>query len=197
MSMRCGSLLIMLALVLGSGPACGAVDYGRPRRHRRLHEAKPDEPGKKAAKKTVKKHRHRRAAAAVPQPAPAPKAATTGKAKPAQAIAAKAVPAKPDEEEPRRRTADAQAGRHDHRFAAARAPMPASRPDEQRKIQSALLWAGDYAGVAKDEDPLRGAVKNFQKRHKAKITGVLTVRAARRACLPPATATSAASAGAW
>jgi len=47
-------------------------------------------------------------------------------------------------------------------------------PDERRKIQAALIWAGDYTGTGKGDEPLVAAVKNFQKRHKAKITGELT-----------------------
>ncbi len=54
------------------------------------------------------------------------------------------------------------------------APVPTISADERRKIQAALIWAGDFAGAAKGEDPLVAAVKNFQKRHKAKITGELT-----------------------
>ena len=47
-------------------------------------------------------------------------------------------------------------------------------PAERQKIQAALLWAGDYTGSAGGEDPMLSAIKNFQKRHKAKVTGVLT-----------------------
>ncbi|HEY6022781.1 MAG TPA: serine protease [Pseudolabrys sp.] len=47
--------------------------------------------------------------------------------------------------------------------------------DEDRlKIQSALLWSGDYTGSLGGEDPLLTAIKNYQKRAKAKITGTLT-----------------------
>jgi hypothetical protein len=45
---------------------------------------------------------------------------------------------------------------------------------ERLKIQSALLWSGDYIGSLGDEDPFRSAVKNFQKRAKSRITGVLS-----------------------
>ena len=45
---------------------------------------------------------------------------------------------------------------------------------ERLKIQAALLWSGDYAGSAGGDDPMLAAIKNFQKRHKAKVTGVLT-----------------------
>ena len=47
-------------------------------------------------------------------------------------------------------------------------------PAERQKIQAALLWAGDYTGSAGGDDPMLAAIKNFQKRHKAKVTGVLT-----------------------
>jgi len=45
---------------------------------------------------------------------------------------------------------------------------------ERQKIQAALLWAGDYTGEPSGGDPMQAAIKNFQKRHKAKITGELT-----------------------
>jgi hypothetical protein len=44
---------------------------------------------------------------------------------------------------------------------------------ERRKIQAALLWSGDYTG-APGEDAMLAAIKNYQKRSKAKITGTLT-----------------------
>jgi hypothetical protein len=47
-------------------------------------------------------------------------------------------------------------------------------PDERLKIQQALLWAGDYPGATASAEPMLTAIKNFQKRHNAKITGVLT-----------------------
>ena len=45
---------------------------------------------------------------------------------------------------------------------------------ERQKIQAALSWSGDYTGSAGGDDPTLTAIKNFQKRHKAKVTGVLT-----------------------
>jgi hypothetical protein len=45
---------------------------------------------------------------------------------------------------------------------------------ERLNIQAALLWSGDYTGAAKGEDPLLAAIKNYQKRAKAKVTGALT-----------------------
>src|SRR5262245_50885779 len=40
---------------------------------------------------------------------------------------------------------------------------------ERLRIQSALLWSGDYTGSPGGEDPFRSAVKNFQKRAKSRI----------------------------
>jgi peptidoglycan hydrolase-like protein with peptidoglycan-binding domain len=45
---------------------------------------------------------------------------------------------------------------------------------ERLKIQAALLWSGDYTGSIGGEDPFLSAVKNFQKRAKSKVTGVLS-----------------------
>ena len=47
-------------------------------------------------------------------------------------------------------------------------------PAERLKIQAALLWSGDYTGEVAGDDPMLAAIKNFQKRNKAKVTGVLT-----------------------
>jgi hypothetical protein len=55
---------------------------------------------------------------------------------------------------------------------------PAESPEisagERLKIQSALLWSGDYTGSLGGDDPFQSAVKNFQKRAKSRVTGVLT-----------------------
>jgi hypothetical protein len=57
-------------------------------------------------------------------------------------------------------------------------PVPAEPVDisaaERLKIQSALLWSGDHTGSIGGDDPFRSAVKNFQKRAKSKVTGVLS-----------------------
>ena len=45
---------------------------------------------------------------------------------------------------------------------------------ERLKIQSALLWSGDYTGSIPGEDPFLSAIKNYQKRAKSRITGVLS-----------------------
>lgn len=46
--------------------------------------------------------------------------------------------------------------------------------NERFAMQSALLWSGDYTGAAGGEDPMLAAIRNFQKRIKSKITGMLS-----------------------
>jgi len=54
-------------------------------------------------------------------------------------------------------------------------PRPESATEHERlKIQSALLWSGDYTASIGGEDPLISAIKNYQRRAKSKITGVLS-----------------------
>ena len=47
-------------------------------------------------------------------------------------------------------------------------------PHERLKILAALSWTGDTDNIEKGDDPLAGAIKNYQKRIKAVVTGVLT-----------------------
>ena len=47
-------------------------------------------------------------------------------------------------------------------------------PDERLKIQSALYWHGDYPKEKSDDDALEAAIKSFQDRNGAEVTGVLT-----------------------
>lgn len=51
---------------------------------------------------------------------------------------------------------------------------PALSAGERLKIQSALLWSGDYTASIGGEDPLVSAIKNYQKRAKSRITGILS-----------------------
>jgi S1-C subfamily serine protease len=64
-------------------------------------------------------------------------------------------------------------------------PMPAAAPrvepfakfpaNERAAIRSALLWSsGEDGKPGDDEDPMTAAIKAYQKRNKAKVTGVLT-----------------------
>jgi hypothetical protein len=47
-------------------------------------------------------------------------------------------------------------------------------PSERLKVQAALSWSGDYTGAGNGDDPMLAAIKNFQKRNKSKITGMLS-----------------------
>lgn len=47
-------------------------------------------------------------------------------------------------------------------------------PADRLKIQSALLWSGDYTGSVGGDDPMLAAIRNYQKRARARVTGVLT-----------------------
>ncbi len=104
-----------------------------------------------------------------------PKAAV---AKPAEVKPVEVKPAKAKPIEPKPAQAKAATPKAAAPKAAAVKSEPASDtfagipPDERTKIQAALLWSGDYAATA-GEDPMLAAIKNFQKRHKAKITGTL------------------------
>jgi hypothetical protein len=155
--MRWGPFLVMLVLCLGAIPAPAQDSPGIIPGSAQT-DAKP-------AKKHVKPK------AVIAKPA---------KAKPAEA---KAVTLKPEAVKPAAVTPAAAktvvATPATPKAAAAKA---APAPDvfagisfgERQKIQAALLWAGDYTGEPTGGDPMLAAVKNFQKRHKAKITGELT-----------------------
>ena len=171
--MHYGLFLAMLALLVGATPAPaqdlpGIIPGPKPAeatpaqkyiRHKAAAKAKPAEA--KAAETKAIKHKPAKAKSeaakpAAPNPA-APKAATVKPAAPKPATD-KAVAVKPAEA----KTSAAE-------------PSPdglsAVPPGERQKIQAALLWSGDYIG---GDDPMATAIKNFQKRHNAKVTGVLT-----------------------
>ena len=141
----------------------------------------PDQPAAKPHPK--KQHEAKQAPVAVPLPPAAPRPVTTG-ALPAGKPAAAAVPMpkpapeKPQAEPPKlaslpppkaetKPAAKPAAERANDIFAG----IPAG---ERLKIQASLLWAGDYTGAAGSDDPMLTAIRNFQKRIKAKVTGVLT-----------------------
>src|SRR6185312_14424839 len=98
------------------------------------------------------------AAAAVPMPKPAPEKPQAEPPKLASLPPPKAE-TKPAAKPAAERANDIFAG------------IPAG---ERLQIQASLLWAGDYTGATGSEDPMLTAIKNFQKRIKAKVTGVLT-----------------------
>ena len=149
-----------LALVSGATPA-GAGEYPPPEpaaaaAHRVA--AKPHSKKPQAKKRVAAKPARVAKPTPLPRPAPQPKAAS---AEPAKDVVPKPGAPKGD-------IAKAAAS------AAAPEPFAGIPPAERLRIQSALFWSGDYTGAAGGEDPMRAAIKNFQKRIKDKVTGVLT-----------------------
>ncbi len=157
--MRWVITLLVLVPFAGAGSAraqWGGVGNPNPvehspvaNKHRAVRKAAPPaaKPQSAAAKANAAKPA---ATAGIPMPTPKPGAAALpAKAAPAKNDAAKVEPAPSPE------------------FAA----IPRT---ERQKIQSALYWSGDYANAGGGEDAMEAAIRNFQKRNKAKITGVLT-----------------------
>jgi len=103
------------------------------------------------------------AARSAPLPTPAPnKMAAKSAPAPAPSETAKTEPAKSDSAKDKAKStpvADALAG------------IP---PEERLKIQSALYWHGDYPKDERDEDAVEAAIKSFQNRNGADVTGVLS-----------------------
>jgi hypothetical protein len=183
-SMRYGAFLVMLSLLLGAGPAqaqspgiipAPVQTEAKPAiRHvkRKLVAAKPA-PAKTAdvklppAKPAAIKPATAEASLADIKPADVKLPVT----KPAEAKAApKAVAVKPAAPEKIAAATPATPN-----AAAAKAEPDAGIASAERsKIRAALLWSGDYTGAAGGGDPMVTAIKNFQKRHKAKITGELS-----------------------
>jgi len=170
MAKRCGPGLMAAALLLASGGALArdlAADAPYP--------LPPEATAAPAHPKPQRAH-----AAAVPLPPAAPRAAS---AAPAETTAAIPLP----KVAPQRPAAVPAAAAP--KLASLPPPKPEMKPapvakdndvfagiaaGERLKLQASLLWAGDYTGATGSDDPMLTAVKNFQKRIKAKITGVLT-----------------------
>jgi hypothetical protein len=177
--MRYGVFLVMLSLLLGAGPARAQSPGIIPA---------PVQTETKPAVRHVK----RKPVAAKPAPAKAadvklppakPAAVKQAETKPAEV---KLPVAKPAEAKSAPKAVAVKAATPEKTAAAAPAMpnAPAAKaegaPDagipsgERSKIQAALLWSGDYTGAAGGDDAMVTAIKNFQKRHKAKITGELS-----------------------
>src|SRR5665213_1897112 len=149
--MRWGPFLVALAFCLGASPAPAQESPG-------IVPA-PKEDAKRAVKRFKPK-------AVIAKPADVkPAAVKPAEAKPVQPKAAAAKPETPKPATPK--SANTKAEHVPDVFAG----IPFG---ERRKIQAALLWSGDFTGAAAGDDPMLTAVKNFQKRNKGKITGVLT-----------------------
>ena len=147
----------------------------------------------KAKKTKAKHHRHRTVRLphkGVPLPKTAPaarqaeadvKVKTKAAAKPApaetQSIAARSIPAETEKQAETTGAVATPPPRPEDIAPPPKSDMRAGIPAGDRlRIQSALMWAGDYDGAGKADAPLTAAVKNFQKRHKEKVTGVLTIK---------------------
>jgi hypothetical protein len=152
----------------------------------------PVETPQAAAATSHAKPHHEAKQTAVPLLRSAPAPATTGAlppekpaATPVQAAAIpipKAAPERPKEAAPTPKLASLPPVKSDARPGAKPATATERTNDifagipagERLQIQASLLWAGDYTGASGSEDPMLTAIKNFQKRIKAKVTGVLT-----------------------
>jgi hypothetical protein len=134
------------------------------------------------------KHETKQTTVPLPRSAPAP---TTATARPPAKSAAtetaavpmpKAAPERPKAEAPAPKLASLPPAKPEAKSEAKPSPVAERTNDifagipagERLKIQASLLWAGDYTGATGTEDPMLTAIKNFQKRIKAKVTGVLT-----------------------
>jgi hypothetical protein len=184
--MRRGFFLVMLALLVGAGPAL-AIDMG----------AVPAYPIEPAAKhKAVRRHHSTPkpavpAAAKIPLPKPAPRAKIAkiepaiaapakikpepakAKSEPAKAKAAKPEPAKT--ETAKLETPKLETSKPDAAKPASESGVFAGIPASDRlKIEQELFWSGDYISATGGDDPMEAAIRKFQKRNKSKITGALT-----------------------
>jgi len=166
---RCGPILVMFALLVGSGPAPAQVG---------LPSAAPY-PVETTKHKAVR-HHHRAhkpearpaAQASAPKPAPHTETATAAPAKP-----------EPTKTEPAR-SRTSKAAPVETGSVKTDAPKPAAAPPSdalagipagaRMKIRQELFWSGDYGGAANGDDPMTAAIKKFQKRNRAKVTGTLT-----------------------
>jgi hypothetical protein len=186
-TMRCGPFLMMLALLVGTGPGLAQPDAS----------AVPPYPIEPAAKhKTTKRHHAARrpahttkAAVAKPAAAHSPLPIATSRTVSTKAAPVKQGPAKAKFKLAKAKTAKSEPAK----TATAKADIaePAPAPDagaladipagERMKIEQELFWSGDYTGTAGGDDPMEAAIRKFQKRNKAKVTGTLT--AAQRADL--------------
>jgi hypothetical protein len=152
-------------------PAANAVKHHHQHHHTAQKKPTPPHAARKTATRTAKPQPVKRKAAAavprknVPLPTPAP-----------NKLAAKPAPAKPVSPEETAEAVKSDAAQQATNStpavdSGAFAGIPLA---ERLKIQSALYWHGDYPKPGEGGDPAEAAIKSFQKRNKAKVTGVLT-----------------------
>jgi len=155
-TMRWGPFLIMLALLVGAGPALAQLDAAAVAPY-------PIEPA--AKHRTAKRHHTTHAPAHAAKRRVAKPAASRI---PAKSKTAKTAPAKTE-------TAKVETPKPDTASPAPDAGVFAGIPARDRlKIEQELFWSGDYTGATGGDDPMEAAIRKFQKRNKSKITGVLT-----------------------
>jgi len=172
MAMRFGPGLMAAALLLGGSAALA----------RDLATDAPYPLPAEAARPPLqhKPHHVPPAARPVPLPRVAPKAADAGPAETAATVPLPKAAPKPaaSPAPPAVRLASLPPAKPAVKPAAASAPGPDALTGvpaaERLKLQASLLWAGDYTGATGAEDPMLAAIKTFQKRIKAKVTGLLT-----------------------
>jgi hypothetical protein len=143
----------------------------------RRHAAPKPAPQPAHKEPVIKQTAVKPAAVPVPLPPPAPHAAATA-----------AAPAKPEQPAARPGAekiksaniaapkADSGKGETPTPDAAKQSsPAPAGiSAGDRLKIEQALFWSGDYSSAVTGEDRMQAAIKSYQKRNKAKITGILT-----------------------
>jgi hypothetical protein len=177
--MRCGPVLATTVLLLGAATAHAQpmpeypFETDKPAVHGKRHATKPAAAAKPLA--PLPPPRPTAANAEAAKAAPAKPEATKPNAvkpEPAKSEPAKLEPPKPEPVQTTPPSAPVKsAGNNAPRTSGVFADVPFA---ERIKIQAALLWSGDYVGAVNGEDPMLTAVKNYQKRIKAKITGALT-----------------------
>ena len=181
--MRCARFLLMIALLVSALPARaqdtppGVIPMpkqdAQAKKHVRYNGA--PKPKTKAADTTKKTER---AAKTTNAKVTAAKKSEPKQAKPAEAKAVAPKPAaksaaaialpRPAPQRPNAASAPAAA------VAPAGDALSGMTASERLKIQAALLWSGDYTGSTGGEDAMLAAIKSYQKRYKAKVTGALT-----------------------
>jgi peptidoglycan hydrolase-like protein with peptidoglycan-binding domain len=177
----------LVAVILGASVAFAQGDprayfFGQPNGAQQAKSKAKSKAKSRSARKAgpakAKAASQRHRAAEKPKPRSASKTASASKS--TAEAKAKPATAKPAKEPAKKSAKLASTGRAG---AAAPAASPSLRESyaaiplaERVALQSDLIWTGDYNGLVTGEvsDRLVEAVKAYQKRHKAKVTGVPT-----------------------
>jgi hypothetical protein len=175
--MRCGPFLIVLALLIGAVRA-QAQESPAIVPMRKTEAAKPAETKSAEVKPEAKPARAKPAKNAGRSPATGKPGMVKNAIEQRKVAATKAATAQAEAKSELKLDAKVETVAETKAEAKAEQPvddvLAGIPPAERQKIQAALLWAGDYTGSAGGDDRMLAAIRNFQKRHKAKITGALT-----------------------